>query len=143
MNAYGWDDLRIGLRHDFEVTLTDEMMRAFAALSGDVNPLHVDAAYAAGAGFRGPVAFGMLTSAFYSRLVGVHLPGRHALLQGIDVDLVSPAFAGDTLKVAGEITFLVEAYRRIEIRGRITNQDGKQVSRAKIRVGLHGGGAAP
>jgi 3-hydroxybutyryl-CoA dehydratase len=137
MNAYGWDDLQVGLRHAFEVALTAEMMEGFAALSGDSNPLHVDGAYAASAGFRGPVAFGLLTSAFYSRLVGVHLPGRYALLHGIDVDFVSPAYAGDTLTVSGEIVYRTEAYRRLDLRGRIENQDGKVVSRAKIRVGLH------
>jgi 3-hydroxybutyryl-CoA dehydratase len=137
MNEYRWDDLRIGLSHELQVTLTAPMMESFAALSGDVNPLHVDPAYAARAGFRAPVAFGLLTSAFYSQLVGVHLPGRFALLHGIDIDFVSPAFAGDTLRVAGEITFLTDAYHRIELRGRITNQDGKLVSKAKIRVGLH------
>jgi len=138
VNAYRWDELRIGLRHEFEVTVTAEMMAAFEALSGDTNPLHVDAAHATASGFRGPVVYGLLTSAFYSQLVGVHLPGRFALLHGIDVDFVSPAFVGDRLRVAGEITFLTDAYRRIEMRGRITNQDGKAVSKAKIRVGLHG-----
>jgi 3-hydroxybutyryl-CoA dehydratase len=137
MNAYRWDDLKVGLRHEFQVTLTAEMMQAFAAMSGDANPLHVDAAYATGAGFRGPVVFGLLTSSFYSQLVGVHLPGKYALLHGIDVDFVSPAFVGDTLRVAGEVTFLTDAYQRIELRARITNQDDKVVSKAKIRVGLH------
>jgi acyl dehydratase len=137
MNAYRWADLTVGLAHQFEVTLTAEMMAAFAGLSGDVNPLHVDAAYAKEAGFRGPVAFGLLTSSFYSRLVGVHLPGKYALLHGIDVDFVSPAFAGDRLEVSGEIKDLVDAYHRIEMRARIKNQDGKVISKAKIRVGLH------
>ena len=137
MKEYRWDDLRVGMRHEMAVTLTTPMMDAFGGLSGDVNPLHVDADYAARAGFRAPVAFGLLTSAFYSQLVGVHLPGRFALLHGIDIDFVSPAFVGDVLRVAGEITFLTDAYHRIEMRARITNQDGKVVSKAKIRVGLH------
>src|SRR5262249_31210425 len=100
MNEYRWDDLKIGLRHEFEVTVTPAMMTAFAAMSGDENPLHVDAAYATRAGFRAPVAFGLLTSSFYSQLVGVHLPGRFALLHGIDVDFVTPAFAGEVLRVS-------------------------------------------
>lgn len=137
MNAYRWDELEVGLHHEFQVTLTADAMRAFAALSGDTNPLHADAAYAEGAGFRGPVVFGLCTSAFYSRLVGVYLPGRHALLHGIDLEFVSPAYVGDALLVAGEISYLSDAYRRIELRGRITNQEGKIVSKAKIRVGLH------
>lgn len=137
MNEYRWADLRVGLRHEFDVTLTAPMFAAFATLSGDTNPLHVDAAYAVGAGFPGPVAFGLMTSSLYSRLVGVHLPGRYALLQGIDIDFVSPAFAGDTLRVSGEVTYLTDAYQQIQLKGRIVNQAEKVVSKAKIRVGLH------
>ena len=138
MNAYRWEDLSVGLRHEFSVTLTAEMMAGFAAISGDTNPLHVDAEHAVAAGYPGPVAFGLLTSSFYSQLVGVHLPGRHALLHGLDLDFSSPAFVGDTLLVAGEISFLNDAYKQMEIRARITNQHGKRISKAKIRVGLHG-----
>lgn len=137
MNEYRWEDLKVGLAHDFSVVLTEDMLRAFASLSGDENPLHVDPEHAVKAGFRGPVAHGLLTSALYSRLVGMYLPGRHALLHGIDVDFVSPAYAGDKLHVSGEVTFLSEAYFRVEMRARIKNEAGKAISRAKIRVGLH------
>ncbi len=137
MNEYRWADLRVGLGHEFQVTLTPEMYSAFSALSGDVNPLHIDPEFAVRAGFPGPVAFGLLTSSFYSRLVGVHLPGRYALLHGINADFVSPSFAGDTLLVAGEISFMSDVHQQLEIKGRITNQAGKLVSRAKIRAGLH------
>jgi 3-hydroxybutyryl-CoA dehydratase len=137
MNEYRWADLRVGLSHEFQVTLTPEMLSAFSALSGDNNPLHIDPQYARAAGFQGPVAFGLLTSSFYSRLVGVHLPGRHALLHGINVDFVSPSYAGDTLSVAGEISFLSDVHQQIEIKARITGPTGKIVSKAKIRAGLH------
>jgi 3-hydroxybutyryl-CoA dehydratase len=138
MNEYSWTDLRVGLRHGFEVTITPEMMEAFAVLSGDCNPLHVDAAFAVKAGFRGNVVFGMLTASFYSRLVGVYLPGKHALLHGIDLDFQSPTFVGDTLIIDGEIAFLSDAYRQIEIKARSRNQHGKLISKAVIRVGLLG-----
>ncbi|HEX3695962.1 MAG TPA: MaoC family dehydratase [Polyangia bacterium] len=138
MNQYRWDDLRVGLRHEFSAAIDDQMMNVFAALSGDRNPLHVDAAYAGAAGFRGPVVFGLLTSSFYSQLVGMHLPGKFALLHGLDVDFVAPVFVGDRLTVSGEVTFLTEAYRRVELKARIVNQNGKAISKAKIRVGLHG-----
>jgi 3-hydroxybutyryl-CoA dehydratase len=137
MNAYRWEDLRVGLREAFDVALTAEMFDAFRALSGDENPLHADAEYAVRAGFPGRVAFGLLTSAFYSRLVGVHLPGKHALFHGLSVEFVTPAFAGDVLRVSGEVTHLSDAVRRIELRALILNQADKTVSRAKLSVGLH------
>jgi 3-hydroxybutyryl-CoA dehydratase len=76
MNEYRWEELHVGLRHEFDVTLTDEMLGTFRALSGDTNPLHGDREFAVRAGFPGAVAFGLLTSAFYSQLVGVYLPGK-------------------------------------------------------------------
>jgi 3-hydroxybutyryl-CoA dehydratase len=136
MNDYQWTDLAIGLRAEFKVRLTVEMLDSFATLSGDVNPLHLDQDFAHAAGFPGRVAFGLLTSAFYSQLVGVHLPGRKALLEGIDIDFKSPAAIGDLLSVSGQVSFLTEAYRRLELKARIDNESGKAVSKATIRVRL-------
>ena len=75
MNEYRWADLRIGLKHDFTATFSAADAIAFANLSGDVNPLHTDAAYAEAAGFPRPVLFGRMTSSLYSPLVGIYLPG--------------------------------------------------------------------
>jgi 3-hydroxybutyryl-CoA dehydratase len=79
----------------------------------------------------------MLTSSLYSQLVGVYLPGKYALLGGIDIDFHSPCFAGDKLEVQGEIVFLLDAYHRMEIKASIRNAGRKLVSKATIRVGLH------
>jgi len=138
MNEYRWSDIHLGLKHEFEARFSAADADAFAAVSGDVNPLHVDEAYAVEAGFPGPVLFGMLTSSLYSRLVGVYLPGKYALLQGIDLDFSSPVHAGDVLHVAGEVVFMNEAYERFEIKATIRKADRKLVSKAMIRVGFHG-----
>jgi len=137
MNEYRWEDITVGLKADFEATFTPEMMQAFAAISGDFNPLHIDAAYARANGFASPVLFGLMTSSLYSRLAGMYLPGKYALLQGIDLDFNAPAFPGDTLAVEGEVVYLNEAYRRFEIKAKMRNQHGKLVSKATIRVGFH------
>jgi 3-hydroxybutyryl-CoA dehydratase len=137
MNDFRWSDLHEGLKDQFQATITATMMDAFRAISGDANPLHADPAFAMSAGHPGVVVFGLLTSALYSRLVGVHLPGRFGLLQGIDLDFVKPVFVGERLIVSGEIVHLTEACRRIEMRAKIENSAGQVVSRAKIRVGLH------
>ena len=138
MNEYRWSDLSIGLKHTFDAAFTPEDARVFASLSGDINPLHVDEAYATAAGFPDSVLFGMLTSSLYSRLVGVYLPGKFALLQGIDIDFNSPCHAGEKLHVAGEVVYLNEAYQRFEIKASIRKDDRKLVSKATIRVGFHG-----
>jgi len=137
MNAYRWDQLREGLSDEFEADLTHSMMEDFLRLSGDHNPLHADAEFAHQAGFRAVVAHGMLTSALYSRFVGMYLPGRYCILHGIDVDFVNPAFIGDRLRVSGTVTYLNHVYRRVEIKATIHNNHGDLISKAKIRVGLH------
>jgi len=137
MTEYRWADLTLGLSAEFQAELTGAMLDQFAALSGDVNPLHMDEEFARAAGFPGRVAFGLLTSSLYSRLVGMHLPGKFALLHGLDIELKAPAFPGDRLTVSGQVSFLNDAYRRLEIKARIVNQDGKLISKAAIRAGLH------
>ena len=138
MESFRWDQLHEGQSANFAVTLVSAHMDMFRELSGDCNPLHTEPAFAAESGFRDVVAFGMLTSSFYSQLVGCHLPGRFCVLHGIDVEFVAPAFVGDQLTVSGSICHKSDAVRRLEIRARIVNQDEKMISRAKIRVGVHG-----
>jgi 3-hydroxybutyryl-CoA dehydratase len=130
----------VGLHSGFSRQLTADDVDRFASLSGDENPLHVDADYARKAGFPGRVVYGMLTSSLYSRLVGMYLPGELCLLQGIQIDMVAPAFVGDTVTVEGEVVHLSEAFRRIELRARVTRDDGQVISKAKIRVGLRDAG---
>ena len=137
MNDFKWDELKIGMQAQFDVVLTADMPKAFALLSGDVNRLHSDADFAQRLGYPDQVVFGMLIAAFYSQLVGVHLPGAMVLLHGIDVDFNAPSFVGDKLTISGEIVFLNEAYRRIELKARVRNQAGKLISKATIRTGLH------
>ncbi len=137
MNEYRWDDLHEGLEAQFEVTLAPSLLEQFRALSGDINPLHSDPDFARSLGFQDTVAFGLLTSAFYSQLIGVHLPGRYALLHGLDVDFHHPAYPGEVLTVHGRIAQLTDAFHRMEIRARISNSAGTLISKARIRVGLH------
>jgi 3-hydroxybutyryl-CoA dehydratase len=136
MNTYRWAELHEGQTESFEVLVGRPELDAFRTLSGDTNPLHAEADFAQRAGYRDIVVFGMLTASYYSRLVGVHLPGQFAVLHGIDIDFTAPTFVGDRLRVTGEIVHLSEATRRIELRARVTNDEGRVLSKAKIRVGF-------
>lgn len=136
MNEYALGDVSVGMAQEFSVTITKAMTTGFVEISGDINPLHVDERYAESKGFRDRVVHGMLTSAFYSTLVGVYLPGKHCLLQSIKVTLHHPVFAGDDLTVRGEVTHVSEALRVMTVRGSVTNQAGDTVSKAQIQVGF-------
>ncbi len=136
MNEYRWADLAIGMRREFAVVVTPASVDAFAALTGDTNPLHLDSESARAAGFRERLVHGMLTASYYSTLVGIHLPGRYALLHSLNVEFALPVYPGDTLTVSGAIVFLSEAIQMAEIDAEIRNGERARVSKAKIRVGI-------
>jgi 3-hydroxybutyryl-CoA dehydratase len=140
MNDYRWEDLRVGLGHSFEATITADAVKRFSELSGDVSPLHVEASYARSRGYPDVVVHGFLTSSLYSTLVGVHLPGKRCLLQGVRVDFMKPVFPGERLIVQGEITHMNDAYKQLEIRATIRKaEDESVISKAKLQAGVHDG----
>ncbi len=137
MNRYKFEDIYIGLNGSFSVTLDEEKVQSFLKISGDINPLHVDANFAKKKGFDDKVVYGLLTSSFYSALVGVYIPGELALLHGIEIQFKKPVYIGDELKVSGNVTYINEAYKQIEVKANIVNQDSEIVSKAKIKIGLN------
>lgn len=136
MNHYRLADLTPGVTESFTVTITEEMMTQFYAITGDNSPIHMDADYAAGRGYPGRVVYGMLGASFLSTLAGVYLPGEHCLLHGVDLKFAKPIFIGDTLTVTGVVDEVNDTFREITIKASIVNQDGKKVTRAVIRAGV-------
>ncbi len=136
VNHYTLAEMQPGLTESFTVTVTEEMMDAFARLTGDVSPIHVDEAYARGRGYKGRVVYGMLGGSLFSTLAGVYLPGEHCLLHGVECRFARPIFIGDTLTVTGTVTDVSEFAAEAQIKAVITNQDGKQVTRGILKAGL-------
>ena len=136
MNHYRLADLTPGVTESFTVTITEEMMAQFYAITGDNSPIHMDADYAAGRGYPARVVYGMLGASFLSTLAGVYLPGEHCLLHGVDLKFAKPIFIGDTLTVTGVVDEVNDTFREITIKASIVNQDGKKVTRAVIRAGV-------
>jgi len=111
MNQYRFSDLNVGHEEGFNVKVEEKMLERFVNICADTNPLHVDAKYARKKGFPGQVVHGLLTSSFYSTLAGVHLPGKYALLHGIDIQFKKPVFLGDTLLVHGKVTYYESGFQ--------------------------------
>ena len=136
MNEYRFEDLKIGQEEHFSITVTEEMMRLFLELSGDENPLHNDEEFALSQGYQGKVVYGLLTTSLISKLVGVLLPGKYCLLQGVDVKYSRPVYVGDILIVKGVVDELHESVQRAVIKVSIENQDEKKVVKGKAEVGF-------
>ena len=95
MEHYSFEDIDIGIVESFEVDITEDKMKVFSQLSGDFNPMHVDYKYAIEHGYKGILVYGMLSSLFYSTLVGMYLPGKKCLLNKCAVDYKQPVYIGD------------------------------------------------
>jgi 3-hydroxybutyryl-CoA dehydratase len=68
--------LQVGDRYQTEFTITQEQVNQYAVLSGDNNPLHIDAEYAATTNFKTPIVHGIFTSGIISRVLGTEFPGE-------------------------------------------------------------------
>ncbi len=134
MNEYKYEEIELGHKESFTVTVTEDMMSSFCKITGDVNPLHCDEAYAVSQGHSGRVVYGMLTSAMLSTLAGVYLPGKRSLIQEVKVKFAKPVYIGDELTVEGVVEEKHDAFSLIIIKVTIRNRDGVKVCRAKMQV---------
>ncbi len=131
---YSFDEIAIGLKHSFDVIINDEIVDNFAKISGDFNPLHMDEQYAIKTKFGKRVCHGMLLSSFFSRLVGMYLPGKNALYFSQNLNFVGPCFIGDQVTVKGEVIDKSESTKIIKLETTIKNQDEKLLVEGTARV---------
>jgi 3-hydroxybutyryl-CoA dehydratase len=95
--GYRFEDLRLGMAAEFRKTLGDGEIRQFAALSGDVNPAHLDDAFARTTRLGERVAHGMLTASLVSAVLGCQLPGPGCLFVSQTTHFRAPVTPGDTV----------------------------------------------
>lgn len=85
-------------------TITDEDVRAFAAVSGDENPIHLDEAFAANTLFGKRIAHGMLSASLISAVLANDLPGHGSIYMGQTLKFVAPVFIGDEITARVTVT---------------------------------------
>jgi|TARA_B100000678_G_scaffold92104_1_gene76792 acyl dehydratase len=122
---YKFDDITIGLTKEFSIEITESMVDNFAEFSGDYNELHMDEDYASTTSFGKRICHGMLLTSFFSRLVGMSIPGKNALYFSQSINFQSPCFIGDRILIRGEVTEKSESTHIITIKTTILNQDSK------------------
>lgn len=136
MQEYTINDLKPGMKEKFSRIITAEMLQKFYEITGDENPLHVDADYAKERGFLDRVTYGMLTVSLLSTLGGCYLPGKYCLIQGVEARFTRPVYIGDELYVSGEISRVDVDLKYAEIKTAIKNQKNEKVLRGLLKVGV-------
>jgi len=122
-----YDEISIGqvARMSRQLTIAD--IQAFAAVSGDTNPAHLDADYANDTVFHGVIAHGMWSGALISALLGTEFPGPGTIYVNQDLHFIRPVRIGDTLTVTVTVTTKEDAKKRLTLDCDVVNQHGEKV----------------
>lgn len=104
--------------------VTDELVRAFAEISGDYNPIHLDEEFAANTRFERRIAHGMLSGAFISAVLGYEFQERKIVYLSQKMKFVSPVYIGDTITTTATVKHIREEKGIVTLETVCTNQDG-------------------
>lgn len=124
---FTYDEIVIGQTATYSRTITQREITLFAAASGDVNPLHLDPAYAATTPFEEPIAHGILSASLISAAIALKLPGPGVVYVGQSLRFMRPVKAGDELTARIEVTAKRDDKKFVTLECEIVNQHGKPV----------------
>ena len=119
---YNFDDLFVGQKVNFLKKIDEALVKDFAKLSGDFNPLHMNEEYASTTSFGRRVCHGMLLASFFSQLVGMKLPGKNALYFSQTLNFRSPCYIDDTIEIVGKVTEKSDSTQIITVSTSIFNE---------------------
>jgi 3-hydroxybutyryl-CoA dehydratase len=119
------EDLSVGDVAEVAYTVTVETIREFVTASGDDNPIHSDAAFAAGTRFGRVIAPGMLTGSFVSSVIGTRLPGPGTIYLSQNFRFLRPVYVGDRVTARVEVVERVAERSRLRLRTTCVNQSGE------------------
>jgi 3-hydroxybutyryl-CoA dehydratase len=131
---YRLDDISPGLTKNFKIKVTESMTEEFAKLTGDYSPLHMEEEYARTTSFGRRICHGMLVGSFFSRLVGMHLPGKYGLLLSYSIRHLLPCFLDQDIIVEGRVMDKSSATRIITVGAKATVSPSKIVSSGTLKV---------
>lgn len=116
-----YEALEVGQKAEYTKNVQEQDIQLFAAMSGDRNPVHLDAEYAASTMFRERIAHGMFSGALISAAVACTLPGPGTIYLGQQMTFAKPVKLGDTLTVRLEILEKLPKFR-VRIATQVFNQ---------------------
>ena len=122
-----FDELAIGDSAEFSKTVSETDVYMYAGISGDLNPAHINEAYAQGTFFKNRIAHGMLTASFISAVIGMQLPGPGSIYMGQTLEFLAPVRIGDTVTARVEVVEKIEAKKRVRRATTCTGQDGTRL----------------
>ena len=121
-----FEDIQVGDQATFAKTITEADVFAFAGITGDFNPIHINLEFAKNSLFGKRVAHGMLTASLVDQTL-TNLGGLGTIHLSQTVKFLAPVFIGDTVTVVSEVVTRDTTKNRLTVKSVITNQEGKTV----------------
>lgn len=126
--------LKIGDKFTTNRTVTDELIRAFAEVSGDYNPIHLDEEFAKNTRFGKRIAHGMLSGAFISAVLGNEFKDMKIIYLSQTMRFTAPVFIGDTVTTTATITNIREDKNIVTCETVCTNQNGEMLVTGESKI---------
>ncbi len=114
--------------------ITTDLIKAFARVSGDLNPIHLDEEYAKHTRFGGRIAHGMLAASLVSAVLGTQLPGAGAIYLSQQIRFLAPVRPGDTITARVQVTDWDAEKRRLTLLTEVVNDQGVTVATGEAKL---------
>ncbi len=134
LSNFTYDEITIGQTASFSKQVEELDVMLFSALSGDINPVHLDEAYAAQTVFGGRIAHGMLTGAVISAALAMELPGPGTVYLGQSLRFSRPVKLGDRITAHLEVSDKRDDKGFVTLTCKVLNQDDKLVASGEAQV---------
>lgn len=131
MNSFTIRDLSVGQKHAVQDTITKDVVEAFAKVTGDHNPIHLDPEYAAKTKFGKNISHGMILAGFISKVLGQYLPGEGAVYAKQTINFRAPVFFdgdGETITTEVEVKEIIHERNRVILATTCRNSKGEVVA---------------
>lgn len=112
-HGYYLEDIQMGMHAVFEKTITDADVTMYAGVSGDTNPLHINDRFAEKTRFKKRIVHGMLTTSFWSTIVGTLLPGPGCAYLSQETKFVKPVHVGETVTATMTVVSIDQQKQRV------------------------------
>ena len=129
MNKFGktYDEISVGESAEFAKTITEADIVTYAGLSGDFNPMHMNAEFAKKTYFGERVAHGPISLGLIAPVIGMQLPGPGCILLSLSGDFKAPVKIGDTVTARAEVAEKIADKKTIRLALSFKNQRGEEV----------------
>ena len=132
------DEIQVGQVAEMAKTVTEADVTLVAGVTGDFNPVHVDAEVAAQSRFGERIAHGMLSAGFISAVLGMRLPGTGSIYLSQSLRFTKPVRIGDTVTARVEVVEVLATKRRVRLATVCRNQQGETVVEGEAVVMVDG-----